>query len=469
MFNYRSAIIFALLVGSLAGLSAWSITDTYFGNIIGNPDARSRAMGGTGLYEDLRPFGITANPANLTLIDKKVGLAAGLILNRNEDNRSVPLYNSFDNYIDDAVYASNANFYDDYAGAGFGAFKLGMFKFGLGAYYKPLLSFDGKYSEEIRNNRNTDNDGYPEKVAQNEINNEGLLNQASGVASMGFALGDGIDVNLGLDFGILFGTVENVKSIRWSQWSVDTVGDEGFLPDYTYTEDYDLDGMRLKAGAAVKLNDNFGIGLTFNNKATLDRKGDWVSVTTTPPGVDGGVILGTIDEDYILPTELKVGVNYQPRNIMRTWFNFEAEYVMFSDIDTHYEDQVNLYAGVEHHVQNRLPLRLGFSGTNSYLRFVESDGSVIAKKILTPTLTAGSSVALSKNLNLDLGFGYSWREFEALDLFGDDYYNDKNYTGNSTYLLWPNQYIVLADRGWENPDKVRESNISFNTSLSFTW
>ena len=82
MFNYRSAIIFALLVGSLAGLSAWSITDTYFGNIIGNPDARSRAMGGTGLYEDLRPLGIPANPANLTLLDKKVGTAVGRTLNR---------------------------------------------------------------------------------------------------------------------------------------------------------------------------------------------------------------------------------------------------------------------------------------------------------------------------------------------------------------------------------------------------
>lgn len=76
---------------------------------------------------------------------------------------------------------------------------------------------------------------------------------------------------------------------------------------------------------------------------------------------------------------------------------------------------------------------------------------------------------LSDNLNLDLGIGYSWREYEALDLFGDSYYNDKLYTGNSTYLLWPNQYIVLSDRGWENPDKVRESNLNLSASLSVSW
>ncbi|HNZ06304.1 MAG TPA: hypothetical protein PKI63_00825, partial [Candidatus Cloacimonadota bacterium] len=72
-------------------------------------------------------------------------------------------------------------------------------------------------------------------------------------------------------------------------------------------------------------------------------------------------------------------------------------------------------------------------------------------------------------LQMDLGFGYTWREFEALDLFADSYYNDKTYSGNSTYALWPNSHITLADRGWENPDKVRENNISLNAGLTFNW
>lgn len=472
MINKHLIIMLAMLL-SLAGLSAWSITDTYFGNRFGVLDARSQAMGGTGLFDDLRPAGIISNPANLTLMDKGAGIEGAGFVNRNEDNRAVPLYNSFDNYIDDAVYASNINFYDDYSAAAFTALKLGWARLGVGAYYKPYLSFDGNYDEQIRNNRNTDNDTYPEMVAVNRIASEGVLNQASAVASMGFRLGEVFDVNLGLDFGRLFGDVSHEKSIRWSQWAIDTIVDavgEDVLPDYTYTQNVDLDGYRFKGGIGVRINENFGIGSTYALKSTLKRTGEWSSVMEDPPGTNGGILLGSIDEDYILPTEIGLGLNYQPRNmIMRTRFNLEAQWVKFSEISTHYQDCLNFSAGVEHLIQNRLPLRLGFSSANSYLRIVEPDGAIIAKKIITPTLTGGSSVFLSDNLNLDLGIGYSWREYEALDLFGDSYYNDKLYTGNSTYLLWPNQYIVLSDRGWENPDKVRESNLNLSASLSVSW
>ncbi|MCB5247901.1 MAG: hypothetical protein LHW57_07750 [Candidatus Cloacimonetes bacterium] len=467
MINKHILIILAMLF-VLAGLSAWSITDSYFGNRYGVLDARSQAMGGTGLFDDMRPAGIIANPANLTLMDKGAGLEGAVFVNRNEDNRAVPLYNSFDNYIDDAIYASNINFYDDYSGAAFTALQLGWARFGVGAYYKPRLSFDGNYQEQIRNNRNTDNDGYPEMVAVNTIATEGRLDQASAVASMGFRLGDVFDVNLGLDYGLLFGDTASSTTIRWSQWAIDTVG-EGVLPDYTYTEHTDLAGHRLKGGLGIRINENFGLGSTYALKSVLDRQLDYSIQQDAWLGHAAMDSTASFSEDYILPTQISLGLNYQPRNIMRTWFNFEVEMVRFSEISTHYQDCLNFAAGVEHHIQNRLPLRLGFSSENSYLRVVEPDGAVIAKKIITPTITGGSSVFLADNLHLDLGIGYSWREYEALDLFGDSYYNDKLYTGSSTYQLWPNQYIVLTDRGWENPDKVRESNVSLSASLSVSW
>jgi hypothetical protein len=84
-------------------------------------------------------------------------------------------------------------------------------------------------------------------------------------------------------------------------------------------------------------------------------------------------------------------------------------------------------------------------------------------------ITAGSSVALAEGLSLDLGFGFAWREYESLDLFRDSYYNDMIYTGATTYALWPNSYINLTDRGWDNPDKVSENFISLMTGLSFVW
>lgn len=456
------SVILSIII--IAGLSAWSITDDYFGNRYGMLDARSYAMGSTGIFNELRPSAITLNPANLTLMNRPAGLEGSFFLDRNEDNRAVPLYNSFDNYIDDSVYASNLNFYDDYATAGFVSFKPWKLRIGIGAYYQPLLSFDGDYKEEIRNNRNTDNDNYPEKIAVNTIENAGVLNQASGVLSLGFALGENSELNLGFDFGKLWGNTKYQKDIFWTQWAIDTVG-EGVLPDSIYKENVDWDGYRCKTGVSARINKRLGIGATYTFKTTLDRTIDWAKTY-------GGVEVSSATnakEDYILPSEFRLGINYQPRNIMRTWFNLEGEYVRFSEIGDQYDDVINFYAGVEHNIKYSLPFRFGFQATNSYLRTVEADNSIIVKRIITPMITGGSSIPLTDKLHLDLGFGYSWREYEALDLFHDSYYDDRQYTGENSYQLWPNQHIALTDRGWENPDKVRESNISLSTSLSYTW
>jgi hypothetical protein len=462
--NKKLALTMILSIIIIAGLSAWSITDDYFGNRFGILDARSYAMGSTGVYNALRPSAITLNPANLTLINRPAGLEGSFFLDRNEDNRAVPLYNSFDSYIDDSVYASNLHFYDDYAGSGFISFNPWKLRLGVGAYYQPLLNFDGNYEEEIRNNRNTDNDNYPEKIAVNTITNEGVLNQASGVLCIGYNLGENADFNLGFDFGKLWGKTKYQKDIHWTQWAIDTVG-EGVLPDSSYIENVDLDGYRFKVGMSAQVNKRVGIGATYTFKTILDRTIDW---TKTYGGVEVG---STTDakEDYIIPSEFRLGINYQPRNIIRTWFNIEGEYVRFSELGDQYKDAINFYAGVEHNIKYAIPFRFGFQATNSYLRTIESDNSIIVKRIITPMITGGSSIPLTDKLHLDLGFGYSWREYEAIDLFRDSYYDDRHYTGENSYQLWPNQYIVLKDRAWENPDKVRESNISLSTSLSYTW
>jgi len=499
-------LMLAVMILAAPSLAAWSITDSYFGNKYDGFEARAFAMGGAGTFNDLRPFGIAANPANLTLIKSRVGFQGALLVNRAEDNRYIPLYNSFDNYIDDAVYASNINFYDDYAGSGFASMRFGLLKLGLGGYYKPLLNFDGNYIEEIRNNRNTDNDVYPEKIAINAIENEGSLNQAAGVFSFGYELGENLELNLGAEVSLLSGEQTQMKTIRWSQWAIDTFTDAvdnpaKVLPDYTLSTETELEGTQMKGGLSMRLNNRFGLAATYTMKSTLDRTGSTHELQDAHYQNAGIDISTPIAEDYILPSEARLGFLYQPRNIMRTWFNLDVEYVKWSDVNKAIEDQINarraalviplppieyrslvdqlnIYVGVEHWVENRLPLRLGFQAVSSYLLedevVIDDDTDqywvyTIAKRIISPKISAGTSFALTSFLQMDLGFGYTWREFEALDLFADSYYNDKTYSGNSTYALWPNSHITLADRGWENPDKVRENNISLNAGLTFNW
>ena len=471
----KKLMLICLIAIAALQLMASSITDDYFGNPINGLDARSLGMGTAGTFNDLRPFGIAANPANLTLMKQRIGFAASMMMDRNEDNRHVPLYNSFDSYIDDAVYASNIDIYDQFAAAGFGTLTSGDIRFGLGAFYAPIISFDGDYYEEIRNNRNTDNDGYPEKLATNKIKNRGSLVQKAAIFSFGHDLGPSMQLNLGLQYSLLSGKQEYAKTIHWSQWAKDTFANATgndpakVLPDYSLTTDAELEGAQFKMGAAIRVNERFGIAATMSPKAVLDRTGSSREHRDAYRNTAELDVTTDIDEDYILPTTIRFGVLYQPRNIMRTWLNLDLEYVHYSEISKHYDDQCNFYAGVEHWVENRFPLRLGFSATHSYLREFEADGSLIAKQILTPKITAGSSFAITKFLQMDLGFAYGWREYEALDLFKDSYYNDKTYSGSSSYALWPNSHIQLKDRDWSNPDKVRENDISLNAALSFTW
>lgn len=478
--SLKLILVLGMLLGTWALLSAWSITDSYFGNKYGSFDPRSFAMGSSGAYSDVSPFAVANNPANLSIMKKSLAAQVSMNFTRNEDNRTVPLYNSFDNYVDDAVYSSNTNAYDDYSAVGFASLSSLNRTIGIGFYTKPLLSFDADYREEVRDNYGTDNDIYPKIIAMNQMRNTGTLDQQGIVYSFSYAPTDVMDISLGFDYSFLKGEIEQVKSIRWTDSaiaSVTAINSTFKLPDYVETLSTKLDGYQIKLGTAIKLSNRLGIGFVYVPKATLSHKGSFTIDRTASSTADSLYIVTPIDEEFILPTEMRLGFSYKPQNIMRTWFNIDIEQVKWSEINTAYDDVFNLYAGVEHHVENRYPLRLGFQAVNSWIFNIEQqviDGIstpvYITKKIITPMFTAGSSIEVMKNVKLDLGFGYSWREYEALDMFGDAYYNDKTHTGHTTSLLWRNpQYLNFTNRGWENPDKVRESFITLSTGLSITW
>ena len=481
MMNYKSLLLVLMLMGSVA-LFGWSITDTYFGDNFGTMDARSYGMGGTGTYNEVNPFGIADNPANLTLMRKSLGFGVNTYFNRNEDNRSIPLYNSFDNYIDDAVYSSNINVYNNLAGALFGVYHYDNAYLGLGVFHRPMLSFDAGYVEEVRNNRNTDDDLYPEKIAENSIEGEGTLDQTGFVFSMGPKLGDYTGFNLGVEFSILNGDVVQEKSIKWTDWAIDAVHAVGNfnLPELNERDDYELNGNQIKLGATAELGPRFGVALTYVPKTILTKEGSYYYKRDAYLNTAMDSTNVEYKGNYTLAPKMRVGFVYHPRNVMRTNFNLDLEYVQHSEINKMIDDVVNLYAGVEHHINNRMPLRLGFQAVNNWfftaVQDVDENNMPVtvytSRKVLTPMMTAGSSVVLSRNFTLDLGFGYTWREYEAKDLFGDAYYNDKIYTGagaSADYALWPNYHLNLQNRGWENPDKVRENNISLNAGLSFVW
>lgn len=489
--SYKSLLAILMLMLISVSLCGWSVADYYLGNHVSNYGARNLAMGNTGVFDTVSPMSISLNPANLTMLNGRVGLSATGLFSRNEDNRSIPMYNSFDAFIDDATINSNIKLYDDYGFAGYGKYNLNKIKLGLGIHYLPVVNFKGTFDEEVRNNRNSDNDGYPEIIAFNEIDNAGKLN------ALGFTLGGGYDIDndtsaqVGITINSLNGESKIQKSIKWTEFAMlQSINHPSLrrnvLPDSLYTSKADLSGTQIKIGTALKVSSRLGIGLAYSLKSKFDRDNKinvvygpdtTLTVPATSQNIHPTLIDTTYTDKYVLPARLRIGFNYQPRNIMKTYFNTEIEYVKWTDISDKFDNSWNIHVGVEHEVINRIPLRLGFQAITEWQAIPHYEHELAAEglpylettKIITPSITAGSSFSVMKNIVMDIGLSFSWREYQALDLFRDGYYDDKKYSGLTSYLVWPNSYIYPTDRGWENPDKVRETFTQMSAGLTWTW
>jgi len=123
-------IIILVLFGLIAiNLLSYSMMDRYNGNYVTSLDARTSAMGGAMVIGGIHLFDGFINPANIAFFNDGIGAELSFGLIKNNDNRSVPMYDSFSAYAGNAVYASNVHFFaSTVAGASytkcFGAMKL---------------------------------------------------------------------------------------------------------------------------------------------------------------------------------------------------------------------------------------------------------------------------------------------------------------------------------------------------------
>ncbi|MBN2828973.1 MAG: outer membrane protein transport protein, partial [Candidatus Cloacimonetes bacterium] len=440
MKKYILPILFILC---LTGLAAFSITDKTFGYKIPTNDIRSISMGGTGVAHGLRPMDAFINPAVLLNLETGYWGQVGVNGSQFMDKRSFPFYDSFEGYVDDATYETNFNYNAYLSGSIAWIYGFNNAKLAVGARYNPLYDFTGFYKEQVRNNNNSNNDGYPERIADNEINNKGNLNGFS------FDIGYGIDINydylsnlgVAFEFTSLMGDINQENKIEWTNWARAQAAAQA-TPDtlYNYYLDYqrDLSGIQYKAGFTADLGERISIGFAYTPKTTIDvsstankyleatesdttgmeaQYSNYHDVTLLNMDAVDALIFG----DYDLPASMRFGFSYRPRNIMKTQLNIEAEYVNWSDINAMYDDAWNYYFGIEHSVTNMLPLRIGFSSETSY-QTIADDNFLYAIKLNMPSITAGSGYEVMKNLTLDFALTYSFREYEALDLFPDSFY-----------------------------------------------
>lgn len=471
----KRLLIITLLVFAVFSLNAYSILDMNTGNQVFRGDARLLSMGSAGVYNQGESISLSLNPGLAGLLSEGLRIQFNPGTTINSEDRSIPMYNFFDGYIDDANYVSNSNAFANLTGNI--SYKKQLEALGLGMYlgYNPYIDFNSDYEEQVRNDGNTDSgnsgdnspDGYPPIIAQNFLDSNGELG--------GFNFGAGLSWNEQLSAGIqlqqLSGDWEYHRQIIWTDAAKELTEEDLIDSNIKINGEFD-DAWRLSWGLAYEINDRIGVGFAMQMKSELDRQvnGSWDNIAAEEIFIDTITVNGALDSlywqdeletefaDYIMPGSYRIGFRYHPRNVWATYMNLDVEYVNFSDIDEKFSDVTNYYIGLEHQINQKMPLRFGFNYKTSYHIFVDGDNE-FARKVTMPSFTAGTGFKLMNTIDVDLGLEYSLRKYDQLDLFMDGFYNQDG--------LWNEQ--EPTDRDWDNPDQVDESLITLQASFTWHW
>ncbi len=292
----------------IINIFAYSLYEYNYGNYVNSNDARSRAMGGSGVASGVSLFDSNINPANLSFLKNDVNAGLSYSLMKNDEDRSLPMFNFFDSYIDNSTYSNMSNNFPE---MGFGI----SYKSDLGsndkmsvsaaAMFRPYINFDSNYEEQVRNDHSSDNNMYPHIIAKNYKESSGAINAYSLLLAYSLNLNDINKLSLGLDVSMLNGSLNQETRIIWDDYAY-TVPNVGVFSDYHYKASSDYDGMMFKLGTNCVVNERTNLGFTYQMKSELDTESKVNSVQVNNPA------------DYIIPSAMKIGVSFKPRNPYKT-------------------------------------------------------------------------------------------------------------------------------------------------------
>jgi hypothetical protein len=302
-------------------------------------------MGGTGVASANGVYSLADNPAALVLAPGSRASVAGGIT-RASENRFVPLFDTFDSFVDEAAIAVNDHAYASFTG---------------GVTWDPrrwrgvLLSagildrLDPRYDyyDERRTTATTD-----VIVSERFIRSRGVLRSASFGAALPLEHGAGI----GVAFHRWFGTLQDRDALVPR-----ATGVSGRVTELSRR----ISGHSFSLGAAWRASERLDVGLCYETAPRLHE--DYTlaqddSIVTAPES----------NVDARLPSRLLLGAAYRPRNAFRTTFALDAAYTPWTDLrdpllpNAAFLDTWDIRLGLEHIYYNALPGRIGFRYTRAY-------------------------------------------------------------------------------------------------------
>jgi long-subunit fatty acid transport protein len=359
--NQSKLLAVSLLTVLMAAGSA--VADTALDAIYGTPEdgasARSLAMGLAGVATFMGSSAVVQNPALLATIDSRAHLDFQVGIREANEDRFVPLYDTFDDLVAETAYALNRNSYASAQGGlvlqlpgeGQGAISVGL-------YDRYDADFD--YEEEVRSTTTDELEQF------NRLSSDGRLR------SLSFGYGREIlpSIHLGLAAHRYFGTFTQVTE----ELPLSPV--PGNLR-FRGREQRELAGWGYTVGAQFTGHERLDLGVSIEGPFTVSGNHTlrWYDGTSFLP-VTGAPAEGDYEIDY--PTTVAFGFAYHPRNDLRTVFTAEARRRFWEKLDDGWAEALapgtdlglrntwDFRMGVEHLFYNGMPARFGFRFVENY-------------------------------------------------------------------------------------------------------
>lgn len=351
--------------------AADSALDRYYGTPLLGQSVRSRSMGGAGSALNQGAYSLVDNPAGMAITrGSRLDLSVGL--QRSSEVRFVPLFDTFDSFVDDAAIAVNDHQYADLSGGIVwdpGLASGLTFGFGLFDRYDPRYD----YYDERRSTSTSD-----QLLAERFITTEGVIRAVSLGAAYPFRPGSAI--------GLAF---------NWYQGEIDTR--DALVPHASTSSasltqlERRLSGLSVTAGASARVDERLQASIAIESRPVLDN--DYTQV-------QDGVVVSPVSSsaDLELPVRVQGAAAFRPRNTQRTTFVMDVVWMNWSAVEDalaptlDFDDTWDVRFGLEHVYYNALPGRIGFRYSRSYAQR-EADRAAV-------TLGIGYRV---QNLSIDFG------------------------------------------------------------------
>jgi len=341
-------------VAMTSGVDATTLLDIGFGTSLGGSTPRSTAMGSTGVALWQGSDALVFNPATMVSLEPGVHLDVALSMSQVNEDRLVPIFDSFQGFLDEGILAINRSTYASGQGGVVWRLPIGM-PMSVGAGVFDRYDFDYDFFQEVRS------EGAPDSLIRNNtLEVEGRLRSISA----GYGAEIFRNARLGFSLHRYFGTVNGLRGVETPATTI---------PDTITTLEQELSGWGWSVGGHYRLNERVDFAASFDGPFDVDGATNSGTVISRSAGTTETTASGQRLVSY--PAALRLGAAYRPRNVLRTVFEVDITKRYWKGTDeangilgqpVPLRDTWDFGLGAEHVFYNEIPLRFGFRYLENY-------------------------------------------------------------------------------------------------------